>query len=326
MRFLYVALFGLALTGASFLPNIHASSASSAVSSSQSASSLDSFFSSDAPQSLHEANTQGTLDEPSKTWPEANAWLHASLSDTEREFLTLTVTGTVSPSYPTNGGMPANEISDAGGTVAVTFYMNVAQFTQPLATQLQTDIISGTTGATSLSVSLPTFSSIQTGTTNAGASILETQIKFTFTYAAGTSTTAGSQFASFANNFALSTSTLRKTTSFQNIDLGYTPTFVFTTTTTGTPTTAPPTSAVTTSPPTTAASYCSAHPTACLNGGTCIDAGGGAYKCSCASGYIGLQCQFSLSFTSKRRKLGPNGVARGRTVTRPNVQAKSRAV
>jgi len=323
MRFLYVALFGLALTATSLFNNnnkfVYASSLQ--------ASSLDSLFSSDAPDSLHEANNQGTLDEPAKTWPEANSWLHAALTETEKEFFLMTPTGTVSPTAPVNGGITSAQIAQSTGVVTVTIQLNVGTGSLALATALQQDIATYNTGSNLASVGFPALNTVQVGTNSQGP-ILETTAQFTFSNNPTSGTTAGQQFANFANAFAQSTSQLRGSGSFQNIDLNYYPQFIFSCPTCTTTTTSAPTSTIATTPaPTTYTppAYCAAHNTACLNGGTCIDGLAGAYSCSCASGYIGPQCQFSLNFTSKRRKVSKNGIARGHSVTRPNVQAKPKS-
>jgi len=108
MRVRGLALLGL-IVGA-FVGMASPATATAAAASSTTATSsqsLDRLFSSDGPESLHEAKNQGTRDEP-KAWPEANAWLHAQLSESERGFLSLTATGpttapTTPPTTPPNG-------------------------------------------------------------------------------------------------------------------------------------------------------------------------------------------------------------------------------
>jgi len=70
--------------------------------------------------------------------------------------------------------------------------------------------------------------------------------------------------------------------------------------------------------------YCSSHLSACLNGGTCINGSTyTTYTCQCASAFIGTNCQYAIFPNSKRSSNSKSGgVARGSSVTRPNVQAK----
>jgi len=100
-------------------------------------------------------------------------------------------------------------------------------------------------------------------------------------------------------------------------------------TTTAAATAAPATTAAATTThaaTTTAPPYCSTHTTACLNGGTCINgATVTAYTCSCASGFIGPECQFQLGSLSKRNGRGAaSGVPRGKSITRPSSQNKQK--
>jgi len=98
MRFVGLAFL---CVSALLAPRVHAATAVNSLHPNQTPalSTLDRFFSSDGPESLHESKNQGTVDEP-KAWPEPNAWLHSQLTDAEREFLTLSVTGP-STSAPT---------------------------------------------------------------------------------------------------------------------------------------------------------------------------------------------------------------------------------
>lgn len=267
---------------------------------------LDRIFSSDGPESVHEAKNQGTRDEP-KAWPEANAWLHAQLSDAERDFLALTATGTLSANLDFTGGLSAAQIASTTGSVTVQVRMAIAQATSSYLTLFQQNVVSSITVSSSASVSAATPTLTVVG------SALETFISFTFT--ANGANTAGQQYQAFAQQFAQATSALRVSSSFSNVDLNYFPTAVFNVAPTSAGAT---TAAPTTVSPTTDGNYCSTHPTACLNGGTCLNGTtSSTFSCSCSSGFIGNVCQFSL-FGSNRRASTSAGVARGKSVTRPN--------
>jgi len=346
---------GLAFVGlvvGAFLASPSSSIVSATAVQSQSSSSsnthiqsIEKFFSSDNPETLHEAKNQGTLDEP-KAWPEANAWLHASLSETEKDFLSLAVTGTVSPTGQSNGGLTGSQLVDTGASVQVRLRFFRNPLPNNFGSQLQTDLINALgSGSSTTSISFPSFQQ-----NNIGNGVYHVA---TFVLQNPGSTPAGAIYVSLASQFANANSALRITTSFQDIDLSFypqaswalgpstaSPTTPIPTTpvpTTPTPTTATPTTPVntattaTTATPTTAAptptttaptgnsNYCGSHPTACLNGGTCVNdpANSPYYTCTCPSGFIGHECQFSLFNNSKRNKV--QGVLpRGRSVTRPN--------
>lgn len=280
----------------------------------QQSSSIEKFFSSDAPESLHEAKNQGTLDEP-KAWPEANAWLHASLSESEREFLSLAVTGSVNPNANPNGGLSSSQLSDSTGTVTVQLRFFRNSVPSNFASLLQNDLVSSLSGSTFSSVSSASFNQINLGGSNGIYQVA------TFSFSNSGSLTAGQQYQALTQQFSQSSSALRSRTTFQDIDLSFYPSAFFVGgQATATPTTRAP---VTVTPTTQGGSgnsnYCASFPSTCLNGGTCVNTPNTSpfYSCTCPSGYIGQQCQFSLFNNSKRNKV--QGVLpRGRSVTRPN--------
>jgi len=296
-----------------------------------SSSSIDTFFSSDNPETLHEAKNQGTLDEP-KAWPEANAWLHASLSETEREFLSLAVTGTISPTGSPNGGMSGPQLADAAATITVSIRFFRNPLPNNFVNTLQSELVSSLTaaGATASSITTPT-----TSQQNIGNGVYHVA---TFVLKNPGSTPAGAIYVALATQFQTPNSALRLSSTFQDIDLSYYPQASWAVgPSTAAPTTQAPattaqattpvatTQAATTATPTTPfsgtgnANYCGTHQTACLNGGTCVNnpSKDPYYTCTCPSGFIGLECQFSLFNNSKRNKV--QGVLpRGRSVTRPN--------
>jgi len=158
-----------------------------------------------------------------------------------------------------------------------------------------------------------------------------TELLATFVFSSTPTVPAGTLYTLLTGAFVSSGSSLRATTSFSNIDFGYFPTAVYATgATTAAPTTASVTtsSTATTASPTTgvattaSASYCSSHPTACLNGGTCIaGATSSTYSCACGSTFIGAQCQFSLNPASKRSQVQGGSFPKGKSITRPNVNS-----
>ena len=174
-----------------------------ASSSAVQAQSLDRLFSSDGPESLHEAKNQGTNDEP-KAWPEANAWLHAQLSDAERDFLALAVTGTVSPTADYNGGMSAAQIADATATVQTTVRFTYASLPAGFSTQLIADLVAGLSKTAASAITYGSATPVTVGTS------LETVV--TWTFHANGANTAGQQWQQFAASFGSASSVLRTTT------------------------------------------------------------------------------------------------------------------
>jgi len=336
----FMAAASPAAVDASAVAHSQSSSSSSSTSSSSSSSSLDSLFSSDAPESLHEAKNQGTRDEP-KAWPEANAWLHAQLSDAERDFLAMNIalsaTGTTSApattapptaapsSAPltcdTTVGLTAAQLSNTQATVMVMVRFQFSQATSTFLSTFQTAVVASIPSSSAASVSAASGSPTVVG------SNLYSFIMFTFS--PNGATAAGTQAQAFITQFNSGSSALRINSAFALADLTYCPTLQFSVPSTGPPTTLPPTTptlVATTSPAATQAPpYCTTHTTACLNGGTCINgATATTYSCQCSSGYIGTICQFSL-FGANRRSGSGSTLARGKSVTRPNAAVKPKS-
>lgn len=300
MRVTGLAFVGL-MVGA-FMASPASLVSASSMAAPASAVSLNQFFSSDAPESVHEAKNQGTMDEP-KAWPEANAWLHAQLSDAERDFLALEATGTVDPNANLKGGLTDAQITDGGASITVTVRVTLAQTTPADLTSFRSAVIA----------SIPLSSSNSVSSASASPAIVNypsgTKVFSTLTFSFssnGGSNTAGQQFVNFASQFAQATSALRTSAFFaNNIDLNAFPTAVFVAGTT-------PTQAVT--PTTAPVGYCTANPTTCLNGGSCFDSGQ-TFTCACATGFIGTNCQFSL--IGANRRASASRLTRGKSVTRP---------
>jgi hypothetical protein len=326
MRVRGLAFVGLCV-GAFLIPSSTATAASSLSSSplTTNTQNLDRFFSSDGPDSLHESINQGTVDEP-RLWPQSNKWLHATLSEAEREFLSLAVTGSVPSGYNANTVVPSNQQSDnqASFTVYLRFNFNVNNVPtingQSFQNQLQQDLTNCVSGAISNAVTGVTLNSNPPGYPQVNNEIY---VQFTLR-SIQNGQTAGQLLTTLANQYSSSGSQCRNTGTFQYIDLSFNPYFIYNTNqgqvSNGnvTPSTAAPSS-----------NACSSNP--CINGGTCQNQYNANtqlnYTCQCGTNYIGAQCQYNLNGSSRKNRLAASSssVSRGKSVARPNLLAKPSA-
>jgi hypothetical protein len=308
--------------GAFLIPSSTATAASSLTSSPiTNSQNLDRFFSSDGPDSLHESINQGTVDEP-RLWPQANKWLHATLSESEREFLSLAVTGSVPNGYNPNTQISSQQYNDnqASFTVYLRFNFPISNVPGNFQNNLQSDLVN----CNGVSVSNAIQNIILNSNPPNSASIYnEIYVQFTIR-SIQNGATAGNILQTLLNNYANSNTACRNSGTWQYIDLSFQPYFVYNTnqgqvTGTVTPTVTP----------TQSSGSCATNP--CVNGGTCQNQYNPntqlSYTCQCGSNYIGAQCQYNLNGSSRKNRLAASSssVSRGKSVARPNLLAKPSA-